>query len=779
MQNLNLIQGLPHNPPQIPELFSVPQQMMQVMRPLSGFLMHELQTAAMQGNGDFKTMFWAQCVNNGFNNPYYREVLQHAAALVYGQFMATNGNVGQNVIPEVAHIVAINYPIQWAFQTNPQLAQSLDINTQNQLRMSMADYSQKVNTALQVLQNGLNGNMNQWSGFNNGMGGNTGWNNNGFGGQPGLSPQQLMALQSGGNNMWGQSNQQQGGWFGNQQQGMGFNSQAWGNQMNNNAFQNTGGSNWQFNNGQQNDNILTAGKVSGFEAPAVGNGGGNGMSQQDQLNAVWNVGSNQTQQSQQPTGDLTWGSNISTTPNATNNGNGNGFAPVNVGNNGSLDAMVNSADKINQNIATAPLQTFGNQEGGMTAPVVVTAPTVNEKRTVINPKNPSVKINMVGGHVQRHLKFFDPDKQYTVCEVINDKVIKQEIRNKEVDNMDFADQNTARFIAAKGTPASKIDETDGLTLAETASRALHYSYLDTALQQIADESTAETLTNDDIAIGLARISDERIIRLDDMIDAPFNTPLNNFEYYLNQRGVNAVFKKSIIAGDIIQLDNSNLTDDVCQMFDDLREGELTVSKLTWGFNRLRPIIGEHLWTRLNNEITIWLNEELYVNYGLSLAITDFSVQFEELTDLMSDDKFGFTWEEIQRLINNITIKFLNVYRHDHPSAVNIYTEANGYSDENPVNLLGIIQRYVMLPLYSKDLVISSNSTSGIITAANQPELYSIISTTMPNLLAANDVIARNFLVTLNGDQILVTKPDGMSQFILTRKEGGLIKNPLL
>lgn len=788
MNNFNLVQGLPGNPPAIPKLFDVPPGMDQFMRPLSGLLMHNLQNRALAGNGNHATAFWMQCVQNGFNNPFFREVLLHAAALAFVRYQQNNSvlnNIEGWLAPEVDR-VAISYPVVWSSNALPQMYSGLDVNSRNQVMSSIAEYNQLIQNALQLFQNGTNMNnamMMGMNGFNNGMGMQGGFNG-GFGSTQGFTPQQLAIMMQ---QQLQQQQQQQGGWPGQQGgfgqqgtwfggQGNGFNANAWGQQLNNNnqmGYNGQGGNAWTFNNGTNQDNILTAGKVGGFETADKGNG--TVMSTQEQYNQLWGAaGNNNTgnnQQTQQADPNCGWGANTSS-----------GFNQVNTNGQNSLDAMMSAqSHEINAAASVAPLQNFGPQETAVinnTVPVV-TAPA--SKSIVINPSNLLVKIPMVNGSIQRHLKFYDPNTQYAVCEVENGTIIKQDIRTKEAETMDFEDQNTAPFLKPKGMEASKVGvkEDDGLTLAQTAERALHYSYLDTALQQIREEGTAEQLTSEDIAKGLARISSEKIIRLDDMIDAPFNTPTTHVQHRFNSRGVDAVFNKSVIVADIIQMDNSGLTDELADRIDGIRTGENTVSNLVYGFNRLRPHLGEANWSRLNREITIWLNEELYTKYGLDMAINDFAAHFAELAEYLQLEKNGFSWDEIKDFTNSIMIKFLNVYRHDHPSAVNIYTEENGYSEDNKYNLLGIIQRYVFLPLYSKDLALSSNSTSGIVTATNQPELYAIISTSLSNLNTGNDVIARNFLVTLNGDQVLVTRPHGMSQFILTRMENGLIKNPLL
>lgn len=789
MNNIPLVQGLPGNPPAIPKLFDVPPIMEQFMTPLSGLLMHNLQTRALAGNGNHVTMFWVQCTQNGFNNPFFREALLHAASLAF-MHLQQNPGLANNVptwLNQEADTVAISYPVLWASNNAPQLFNSLDAATVTQVRASISDYYQVTQQATQLFQNGSNMNaamMMGMGGFNNGMGmsgfNNTGWNN------AGVSPQQMAMLmaqqqqQQQQNAGWGNNGfgQQNNSWFG--QQGTGFNGAAFGNQVANNQMQNSyngQGGNWTFNNGAvNNDNILTAGKVAGFVSADQGNG--KVMTTQEQFNELWGAGNNNQQQSQQTQQNndpsYGWGASATTS----------GFTAVNTSGQNSMDSMMSAhANEINAAASIAPLQNFGQQEVVTPTPAPKQTQVVTETQSniLVNPSNLVVKIPMVNGSVQRHLKFYDPTTQYSVCEVKNGKIVKQDIRTKEAETMDFEDQNTAPFLKPKGMDASTagLDQSNGLTLAQTAERALHYSYLDGALKQINDESTAETITSEEIAKGLARISEDKIIRLDNMIDAPFNTPSTHFQQYFNHRGVDAIFNKSVIVGDIIQLDNSILTDELADRIDGIRTGENTVSNLVYGFNRLRAHLGENNWARLNREITVWLNEELYAKYGLSLAIDDFAAQFEELSEIMQQEKNGFSWEEIQELIANITVKFLNVYRHNHPSAVNIYTEENGYNSENQYNLLGIVQRYVFLPLYSKDLSITTNSTSGIVTASNQPELYGIISTTLSNLNAGNDVIARNFLVTLNGDQILVTRPHGMSQFILTRMENGMIKNPLL
>ena len=790
MNNINLVQGLPGNPPNIPKLFDVPQGMEQYMRPISGLLMHNLQNRALAGNGNHATAFWLQCVQNNFNNPYFREAMLHTASLAFARWQQNNSVVNNPEAWLSAEVdrVAVTYPIYWAQQQMPQMFATLDVNTQNQVRVSLAEYSQMIQGALQLFQNGTNMNaamMMGMNGFNNGMMGQGGFG--GFGGNPGMNQQQmaqLLAQQQ--QNGWMNGQQgfgQQNTWFGNGQQG-GFNPNAWNQQQNNNmmgnqSYNGQGGANWSFNNGVNNDNILTAGKVGGFEPADQGNG--KVMSTQEQFDAMWNTGgaqqNNQQQQTQNVDVNNGWGAN----------NNVSSFNTVNTSGQSTLDAMMGAqASEINAAAAVAPLQTFGPQEtgqnnGAMQTPVITPVTKVADKTILINPKNLPVKIQMVNGSVQRHLKFFNPTTQYSVCEVENGKIVKQEIRTKEAETMEFNDQNTAAFLKPKGNEASKVGlkDDDGLTLAEVAERALHYAYLDSAIKQINEESTAETLESEDIAKGLARISEDKIIRLDDMIDAPFNTPSVHVQHRFSSRGVDAVFNKSVIVADIIQMDNSSLSEELADRIDEIRTGDNTVSKLVYGFNRLRPHLGENNWSRLNREITIWLNEELFTKYGLSLSIDDFAAHFEELVEHLQGDQNGFSWEEIQELTGNIALKFLNVYRHDHPSAVNIYTEENGYSEDNDYNLLGIIQRYVFLPLYSKDLTITTNSTSGIVTPTNQPELYAIISSSLSNLNAGNDVIARNFLVTLNGDQILVTRPHGMRQFILTRMENGMIKNPLL
>lgn len=789
---MNVLQGLPDNPPSLPQLFPVPGGMDQFMRPLSGLLMHCLQNAAMAGNGNYSTAFWMQCMQTNFQFPGFKDALQHAASLAYAYWMQNNQVV--NNLPgwlgPVAEEVALSYPLMWASQHAQQFFQNADQQTMMTVRNSIAQYTQKMQNAMQAFQSGINNSMMNGGGFNMGMpgmgnmgmgNGNQGWNMGG--GNPGFTQQQLAMMmgQSGqnGQNMWGQPGNGMGmnqGWF-NSGQGNGFNPNAFGQQMQNNAFNNQG-SNWTYNNGQQQTNILSAGKVGGFESADQGNG--RNMSTQQQLTDLWTGGGTQNQNNQQqpppPPAEATYGWGANTHQDS--------FKSVGNGNQSSMDAMLSMpSHEINAAAASANLTHFGTPQ---TAPVeqpyqtdrvATTAPTPNRAK-VVNPKNLPVRIVMVNNIVQRHLKFVDSETEISLCDVENGVIINQEIRKIETD-MEFKDQNTARFLAPKGTKVGHGAEDDGLTLAQTASRAMNSVYLEDAIATIKQETTAEVLDSEEITKALARISEEKIIRLENVIEGSFNTPTTRIENYFVNRGVDAVFNKSVIVADMIQLDTTTLTPELATVIDELRDKEDTVSGLVYGFNRLRPLLAEQNWSRLNREITIWLNEELYTRWGLSLAMDDFSSQFEELAAVLQNDRNGISWDDVQMLIRDIKDKFLNVYRHDSPNAETIYTQENGYPEDAEYNLLGIMHRYATLPIYSKDLTISTNGTSGIVNHTNQAELYNILATAFPNLSKKTDVVARNFVITLNGDIILVTSPKGMSQYVLTRMENGMIRNPLI
>lgn len=781
-----IIQGLPDNPPQTPKLFDVPQGMDQFMRPLSGLVMWNLQQGAIAGNGNHNTAFWVQCVSSGFNFQGWKEVLFHAAALAWSAF-TQNQQVTQNLyqwLNPVAEGVSKGYPLVWAANHAQQYFQQLDQNTMMTVRNAIAAYTQQVTQAIATFQSGINNTMMM--------------NTNQFGmmGMPnGFNPQQFGMM----GGMMGGAGQMGGGWFSNNQSnqmpgmggmmGNGFNSNMWGQQLVNNQYGGNQQNNWQYNQGQQQQNILTAGKVGGFEAAEQGNG--HRPNPQEQLESLWTGGqSNSSQQTNtnfQPAAvspSYTWGVDVNTpTPTQTNTG-----AFTQVGQNGqtSMDAMLSlSPQEINAAASTAQLTHFGTPE---TAPVE--QPYNNQqlqqpmdkpmptRSKVINPSNLKVRIPRVDGSVQVHLKMFDPLTEFSVCEVENNVVVNQEIRKKETD-VDFADQNTAKFLPPKGTSAGRREETDGLTMAAAASGAMNSIYLDTALEQIRSESTAEELTSEEITKALARIGTEKVIRLEGIIEGTQALPTARIQNFMELRGVNAMFEKAVIVADMIEMDSIAMTSELADIFDELVHRENTVASLVYGFNRLRTCINEQNWNRLNTEITKWINEELYTRWGLSLAIDDFSSQFEELTVILEDSRNAISFEHIKEWIQAIKSKFLTVYRQGETNGEYIYTEENGYSEDTQYNQLGIMNRYVCLPVYSKDLGITSNSTSGIVTGTNQFELYNILATALPNLSNPAEATARNFIITLNGDMILVNRPREMSQYLLTRMEAGYITNPLL
>lgn len=789
MSNL-IIQGLPDNPPQLPKLFDVPQGMDQYMRPLSGLVMFHLQQGAMAGGGNHNTAFWGQCVQSGFQFQGWKEVLYHAAALAWAAF-TQNQSVTQNLyqwLNPVAEGVSKGYPLVWASNHAQQYFQNLDQGTMMTVRNAIAGYTSQVTQAIQLFQSGINNTMmmntNQF-----GMMGNQG----------GMSPQMMQmmtAIQNQNQNgMWGTGGQMGGGWFSNNQSnqmpGMnGFNSNVWGQQLANNQYgQQQQNNSWQYNQGGQQQNILNAGRVGSFESADQGNG--QRMSPQEQQQAIWTSGQSNTHQepqnnfqAAQTDTSFTWGVSPTTPP--PSQASTGGFTQVgNVGQS-SMDAMLAlTPNEINAAAATAHLTHFGTPE---TAPMEQSYNNQQVQKSmdspmptrtkVINPSNLKVRIPRIGGTNQVHLKMFNPETEYSVCDVENNVVVNQEIRQKETD-VDFSEQNTAKFLPPKGTDAGRGLETDGLTMAAAASGAMNSIYLDTALEQIRRESTAEELTGDGLTKALVRIGTEKVIRLEGIIEGTQSLPTARIQNFMAQRGVDAIFNKAVIVADMIEMDSIALTPELATVFDEIVHRENTVASLVFGFNRLRTLMNEQNWNRLNTEITKWINEELYTRWGLSMAIDDFSSQFEELSEILQGEHISISYEHVKEWIQAIKSKFLTVYRQGETNGEYIYTEENGYSEDTQYNQLGIMNRYVCLPVYSKDLGITSNSTSGIVTGTNQFELYNILATSLPNLSNPAEATARNFIVTLNGDLILVNRPREMTQFLLTRLEAGYVTNPLL
>ena len=769
MNNYRILNDLPGNPPQIPQMFNVPPVMVQYMRVLSGHLMNSLQNRAMAGNGDFQSGFWMTCANNSFNNQVYAEILKHAAAHAYGVLANANGQIGDanSWLAQSADFIAGNYTVYWCRTNAPQAFGNIDQMTLNKIVSDSAQYVTNISQLVGYFDNAAQQGQNNMMGFSGGFG-NVG-NAWGVGGGGNYNAAQAMATammgNNGGMNAWGVSTG-----------GTGFNAGAFGNTLNNNSAYTNQNGGWGFGNNQQNDNILGAGKVAGFEtSSATGNSNNNGAVD---LAATWKVTSGAKN-----TADLGWGDGISSN-NAQAGGTPSGFTPVS-----SMNAMLEHANEINVAARTAELQPISNQEIASSSYKLDTG-TVSVMQTenhlqqgikvVVNPANPKVRIPMVGGNTQRHLKFFNPETQYTLCTIENGYVVKQEIRSKEDSTVNFDEQNTARFIGPKGNEHSKHDEENGLDVSKTATIALHNAFLDTTLEQIRNETTAEMIEGDELAKSLARVTDSHCIRIDAPISASHTYPADNVRLAFRMRGVNAIFDKSVIVADIIETTISSINEKVVSLFRDINENEHTVSRLSFAFNKLRPFIGEDTWMGLNNRITTWLNVELYANYGVDISITDFAGDFIDLTDLMVSEAYGFTAEEMHKLVTNIITKFLVVYDSEHPLAEMLYTEMNGYDPEEERRLLGVMNRYVFLPIYSSKLVVSTNSESGIINVTNQPELYNIVASTLSNLTTnSQDGIARNYLVTLNGDMILVTRPDGMSQYILTRMVGDVVVNPLV
>lgn len=549
--------------------------------------------------------------------------------------------------------------------------------------------------------------------------GNVGGFNNGFG--------QQNSFTFGGNT---------GGW----NNGGGWNSGSFQNQMNNNQYQTNNGS--FFGNTQQQTGIMNTGRKVDFGAGTT--------------NGSWP--------------DVGNAAPIQGTGSA-----GVGFSSVNV------QKPINTLGGFNkeqqQQIQSAPLQQFvPAQENVVTAPIVTPQEGVRETEWIKDSW--LVRIPLPGGRVQRHIRFHNPKTQYSVYTVTADNVIiNQKINPLESENVEFADHNTAQFLPSRGTGDKSIIET-GLTLSNMAQQASNSKWMETVLENIEAETTVETVdsSNEVVAAAVKRIMRGSSLTVSTVLSAQHEDAYDAVRQYIRAAGIDVLLKDTIVTANIAELDQCAQSNELEQMFIVMQSIRIP-SVLEDAFNKLGESMESHFWTKLNDRITNWINLNLYVYFGLPLSIDSFASDFKDLCEVMTSPNFGVDQSEIASLTTGIGKKFFMFFNEKSPAAADLEFDWTDM-DEN-FGITGTISRYCFMPMYSHELNLSGNKTSAIITQTDSPDLYTILSAQLTNLQLPTEIYANSYLVTRNGDMLLVTRPATVNHYVVTKTRPTVFVNPLI
>ncbi len=708
-----VLQGLPYNPPQLPGGFPVPPIMANFMRTLGGFLLLNAQNAAVNTPNPINMAFWQALTNNGLNNQVFVQAFQHAAALAYVR-LASNQSLANNQNEWLGGVG--NY-----VATAGAFAYLVATNPNAAQQLDQ----NTVNTINQAV-NEYNANISQaLPMFNNAAQQQNSFGNVGGFGNPGGFGQQNSFTFGGNTGGWNT-----GGWNGGSFQ----------NQMNNNQYQANNGVS--FGNVQQQGGIMHSGRKVDFGA-GQSNGGWPDVGNAAQLQGSGSAG--------------------------------NGFSSVNVQK--PITTLGGFNKEQQQQIQSAPLQQFvPAQENVVTAPVTNAQSNVRETEWIKDSW--LVRIPLPGGRVQRHIRFHNPKTQYSVYTVTDDNVIiNQKINPLESENVEFNDHNTAQFLPSRGTGDKSIIET-GLTLSNMAQQASNSKWMETVLENIKAETSVETVdgSNEVVAAAVKRIMRGSSLTVSTVLSSQHSDAYDALRQYIRTSGVDILLKDTIVTANIAELDHSAQSTDIEPMFI-LMQSIRIPSVMEDAFNKLGESIESHFWTKLNDRITNWINENLYVYFGLPLSIDSFASDFKDLCDVMTSAKFGVEQTEIASFTTGIGKKFFMFFNEASPAAADLEYD---WTDLDPkLGITGTVSRYCFMPMYSHELNLSGNKTSAIITQTDSPDLYTILSAQLTNLQLPTEIYANSYLVTRNGDMLLVTRPSTVNHYVVTKTRPTVFVNPLI
>lgn len=736
-----LFNGLPHNPPQTPR-FDVPPQMKPFMNTLVGFTLGVLQNAVTSaGQGQHPQTFWMAVVQNQFNNPAYFRLMQRTAAYAYYQLLQ-QPTVQNNVpawLEKVAAEMTMHEGYAWLNENNPAAFNGMPPHEANTMRQCLSEYAGLVSQISPLWQQGVNQNYAaQQGGFGGGQ----------QGGQWAMLGQQGGTM---GNN---------GGWVGNNggynSTGGSFNSGAFNSQTNNNAYQTNGGGQW----------------GTGWQPPAKGSGMNSGR--KSTFDPVPEPG-----QEQWPSTG-TYGGTQNQNDGPTYKSPGTGFKSVGV--------QDDTADIF---AGQKPLNTLGGYN-------ITPEPTVSN---VTDPSNSNwvkpetvfsetglrriygnidrymTRIPLPGGRIQRTTTFYNPNTHGSVYEIDDQNVIVNQIIFPIEDlekYMNFEDHNTCKFLPARGHIDSLTELKSNTTLAQLASDTMNAKWLGTAIKQLEENNDVETLEGEELRTAIRKIVKNGLVNVDKVIDGVHEGVYEATQLHMVTKGVDCILDENAVVVDMIDLDYASLNESAEELFIKMKD-ERDVDRFQAGWNNLSKILGTRLWSRLDDRLVKWVNEELYANYGLKLYIESFAGDISELFTVLAKPEHGIDQDERDRFLTSIANKFMILYTKSNPAGETLNYE---FAEDSDQALLGQVNRYLLLPLYNDELQISSDKASAAVTAESSPDLFKLCSTAFTNLTYPGSTQARSYIVTRNGDFLLVTRPAGMQQFLLTKQRPTVFLNPL-
>lgn len=729
---LTTLTGLPYHIPQNVPRFIVPGVLQAYMQSIIGHTLLHAQNEAIAGNGDPRTQFWGHVSSNNLQNPLMVEFLTHAAAVAYNQLMC-NPSIAANSnqwAQQVAVYVVSGYMQQWAMRI-PQLVGLYQPQALQQAQAAAQSYLNDMQRALGM--------------FNQAV-------------------QQQQMQNSGGSN-WSAGTQQMGFGFNNQQQGQswvnnGQQGQSW---ANNGGSFNAGGFNTQMANNVYNGSfnstpspsLINNGRRSGFDDGPSYNGG---------TVFDWTTGR--------------------ATEVAAPNGPGNGFTQVNqqraipAGFGGSSAANT-FTDSDHARMQNAPLQSLNVVEAAQqqqsVTPTIPLEPSA-VKRVMNPPTRYMVKIPLPGGRIQRHLHCFNPKTHVSICDVdCNDIIICEHIVPLEQAKqyMNFEEHNTAPFLVQRGTEPSKVSSS--MNRAEISQAALSTIWLENATETVILNNEGLTVDSPELGAKLREYVTKRAVNIDTVISGKHRTAYEEVNAHITNKGIDALMDEVPVFATMIDLDPVTLGKEVAHYLQETMD-QKDSGKAQHCFNKLRSFIPTRLWTRLDRDLTNYVNLELYTNFGLDLSIDSFSTDFDDLVALMITDAYGIDYADCEKLTSSVMHKFFAVYSEDNTAGQT--TDVDWEGSDGRLSI-GTLSRYAFLPINNTDLNLSGNRDMAIVTAQAAPELYSTLQRAFNPLQYSNDPTRHCYIVTSEGEYLLVTKPSGLGQYNIYRNPVDNFTNPLI
>lgn len=731
---------------------------------LSQLLLQKLNQEAVVGG--HAAEYWMQCQYNNFQNPVWQK-LATEAIVTLNQILITNPAIAQNPTQQIEDIVrgvAVNGAVCWALDQQQHLYRLAQLPNFNEIKLAVTQYNQGIQSAMTMYNP-----MQQYYGQpqqppygmpNVNMGGNMmnagmmpGWP-----GQPnmGMSPQQqqmMMAMVMQGNNPGGQ-----------------FNPNAFNQQMMNNAQYNPMGNTFQPGNGwaQGNGNsVLNAGRTNTLAAT---NGG-----------PTWNT---QAQQQQEHLHTGVQGANWTASPNA-NSGSFQKMHNVQqpVPNNFGQSAMHTQHQTVNgQAVQNAPLQpisgnsnvtTITNENVNVVPNIQVRnlhqgntiklAPT--DRRTVIRLPTGQKIVRPYAYNIETHVSACEVDDKNVI---VAQKIVPLD-KVKEEYNMDFDKHNTARYFTQRGE-ISRTMVADPTAVSEAVVSTLRQSYLSSVLDKIAESNDVTTLDSSAVTKLLRDETAGTAIVIDRCIAGNHTQFYNDITNYILEKGVDVLVDSQVVCADVVEINTSSLSVNAQDVCEDIRNATDAVSMQN-RFAILRKWIGAQQWMQLESNITAWINNELYTNFGLGLSIDTFAGDIVELMDALADR--DITVSDRNRFLVSIANKFFTAYKTNNA--------AGGRIDDFDIGdaaVLGLVNRYVFVPVHAIDFQLAGGVNCVLVNSEAMPELARLCKSMFTNLAGASDTTMFNYIVTLDGERLQVNQPYSLPYYTLTRVDPVFV-NPLV